>query len=812
MMINQVLAYVTMGKAASITTTLILGLAFTSSLVHANESRKVARVVRATVAPTIDGILDDPAWKEAPWHDEFVQRRPKNGVAPSLKTRFAVAFDDEEIYIAVRCDVPDRDSIVTRLKRRDRGGDFDMVSITLAPRDDGRTGYSFAVNPDGVQRDVAWRDDNKQDGSWDAVWRAETSIQDTHWSVEMAIPIDQIRFPEGLEKWGIQVSRWISSRQENVVFNPVPPEKAGWISATGKLVGVEQIEPRQPLSLTPETHFLHRSTTSEFGGRGKDGFEFGAGGYAKTGVGPDLVLDLAVNPDFGQVEVDEAVLNLSAYEIQFQEKRPFFLEGAGLFETPIQLFYSRRLGAPPPDPTLDSRESVKYGPTSTPILSAAKLTGRSASGLSVGMIEAVFLPTEFGVQDDATGGTRLRNGSPWASASVLRLSTEPRANSTLGLLGTAYNPSGSNGSYSGGVDWNLLDAKREYSFRGQVAGSLRFDEVLGKEANHGAGLWTRFAREGGEHFRFSGHYQVFGKGFDPNDLGFIRRDDLQNYSLDLQFRQVEAVGPFAQVFAGVRPSGYLTTDGMDLGQNASAYLSTKWLSDWVTELGAFGGLAHHDDREARGGPPMGRPSSGGGWIWIRAAQRKMLGGYFNISSGSKPAGYFIDTKLTLILRLARLELELAPGFEHTKGDLAYVATLDDDAPEDTTVIGNRDLNQLDLSFKGTLVILRNLTFQVLSQLLVAKADYNRYQLLLEDSSTVPQEYLDDDADFVRTDMRIQALVRWEYLPGSTLYVVYTHFGFVDLYGSDWNLGHGVRYLDDEEREQLFMIKLSHRFG
>ncbi len=801
-----------MGKTAFTTTTLILGLAFVSSLVHSNESRKVARAIRATSTPAIDGTLDDSVWKEAPWHDEFVQRRPMNGVEPSLTTRFAVAYDDDSLYIAIRCDVPDRDSIVTRLKRRDRGGDFDMVEITLAPRDDGRTGYSFAVNPDGVQRDAAWHDDSSQDGSWDAVWRVETSIQDTHWTVEMAIPLDQLRFPAGLEQWGFQVSRWISSRQENAVFNQVPPEKSGWISATGKLVGVKQIEPRQPLSLTPETHFLYRSTTSEFGGRGKDGFEFGAGGYAKTGIGPDLVLDLAVNPDFGQVEVDEAVLNLSAYETQFPEKRPFFLEGAGLFKTPIQLFYSRRLGAPPPDPTLGDEESVRYGPTATPILSAAKLTGRSASGLSVGMIEAVFLPTEFGIQDDESGGTQLRDGSPWASASVLRLSTEPRANSTFGLLGTAYNPGGSNGSYSGGVDWNLLDANREYSFRGQVAGSLRLDEMLGREASHGAGLWTQLAREGGEHFRVKGNYQIFGQGFDPNDLGYVWRDDLQCYSLDLTFRQVEAIGPFAQIFAGIRPHGHLTTHGMDLGQDASIYLNAKWLSDWVTEMGAFGKLAHHDDRETRGGPVLDRPGSGGGWIWIRAAQRKMLGGHLNVRSGSEPAGYFIDTKLTLILRLARLELELSPGFNHTKGDLAYVATLDEEDPGKTTVIGNRDLNQLDLGFKGTLVILRNLTFQVLSQLLVAKADYNRYRLLLEDSSTVPEEYSDDDADFVRTDMRIQALVRWEYLPGSTLFVVYTHFGFVDLYGSDWNLGHGVRYLDDEEREQLFMIKLSHRFG
>ncbi len=771
----------------------------------------MARAIRAADAPAIDGDLSDKVWKEAPWHTDFIQRRPVDGAPATLKTWFAAAFDDENIYFAVRCEADGRESIITRLTRRDRGGDFDVVSIVISPRGDGRTGYSFNVNPDGVQQDSAWHDDGKGDKSWDAVWRAETRIEDREWTAEVAIPIDQLRFPAGRERWGLQIMRWISSRQEGVVFNPIPIDKSGWISAAGVLEGVDEIEPKQPVVLIPESYFSYRSSTSGFGGRGADGLAFGAGGYAKTGLGPDIVLDVAVNPDFGQVEVDQAVLNLSAYETRFPEKRPFFLEGAGMFSTPIQLFYSRRLGAPPPDPGLGDTEVVRRGPTATPILSAAKVTGRSSGGLSVGVIDAALLPTEFVIEDEATGIREYRDGSSWTNASVLRLNTEPTGSSTFGLMATALNPADNNGSYTGGVDWNLLDANKEYSFRGQIAGSLRDDEILGREESHGAGVWARLAREGGEHLRLRASYSLFTDGFDPNDLGYLRRDDLQSYSLFVQFRQADKIGPFAQLYAGVTPYGSFDTDGLDLGQNCRAYFQAKWLSDWVTEIGAFGGLRHFDDREARGGPPLKLPASGGGWIWIRAAQRKILGGHLNLQVHTEPHGFSAGADLTLSLRLSRLELELSPGYERTEGELAYVATLDEGNPAETTIIGRLDLDELDLGLRGTYVILRNLTVQVLGQMLLARADYGHYQLLLPDSSTEPEEFSDDDADFVRTDLRLQALIRWEYLPGSALYAVYTHFGFVDLYGSGHTLRRGIEEITNEEREQLFMVKVSHRF-
>jgi len=330
-------------------------------------SKRVADARRTDTPPVIDGILDDEAWENAVWYGDFVQRTPVNGAKPTFDTKIAVTFDNDNIYFAARCFVDDKSSIVARLIRRDRWADFDHVDLFFSPRGDGLTGYEFSVNPLGVQRDMAFYDDDEHDRSWDGVWSAETTIGEKEWTVEMAIPLDQMRFSGEVSKWGFQVNRWISSLQEKVDFSRMHVDRSGWVSKAGILAGVEEIEPSSPASLIPETYFSYRTSTNDYGGLGENGFSYGAGGYGKVGLGSDSVLDFAVNPDFGQVEVDEAVINLSAYETRFPEKRPFFLESAGLFRTPIQLFYSRRIGAPPPYPSLDGDESVTGGPSSTPI-------------------------------------------------------------------------------------------------------------------------------------------------------------------------------------------------------------------------------------------------------------------------------------------------------------------------------------------------------------------------------------------------------------------------------------------------------------
>ncbi len=790
----------------------ILMLPFPLMALNQTKTNEI-RISRTGSAPALDGVVDDPIWREAAWFDAFVQRRPDNGAPPSVRTAFAVVFDDRAIYFAVRCQVAHRDDIVTRLVRRDQTGDFDHVEITLAPRLDGRTGYSFLVNPSGVQLDKVWNDDRDSDWSWDAVWHAQTRIGEHEWTAEIAIPLDQIRFPPAKKSWGLQVGRWIAASQEHDVFNPVPNDSSGWVSAVGRMVGTEKVEADRPLALIPEVFFSYRRATADFGSRLENGIDYGIGGYGKLGLAADVVLDVAINPDFGQVEVDEVVLNLSAYETRFPEKRPFFLESAGLFDTPIQLFYSRRFGAAPPDPVVADNETVVFGPLATPILSAVKLTGRTERGLSLGVLDAVFMPTELEIENSDTGQRSTRRSTPWTNAATLRLVAETGdRGSSVGVLATAVNPSGSDGSYAGGLDWNLFSENRTYSFRGQVAGQVRFDEVLGRDESHGAAMRVQLGRDGGEHFRFWAGYVIFGKGFDPNDLGYLWRDDLHRGFGHVQYRQIKPFGPFLELYTGVGFNSFTTTDWLRIGQNAWSYFNVKWANHWRSEIGVMGGLPHHDDRETRGGPNLKRPGWAGAWLDLSTPQQKVVGGRLYSEVSTRAFGYAIELKPSISLRLGRMELSLIPAYNRTVGDVAFVDTVSLEGDEEATVIGRRDVDELNVTFKGTLVLLRDLTLQVQSQLMGVVAFHHHFERLFEDSSSAPQLYDAINANYSRTDLNLQGLLRWEFLPGSAVYLVYTHLGFVDRWRRDPRLGTSLSRLDEEEREQLLMLKLSYLIG
>jgi len=770
-------------------------------------------ISRASAKIDVDGDLSDPAWKLATWFDNFVQNQPTFGSKPSMKTSFAALYDSEKIYFAVRCEIDNPKNLITRLTRRDRDGDFDAVAITLSPRGNNQTGYTFKVNPNGVQRDMVWTSDTAYDDNWDAVWQTETRIEDDHWSLEVAIPLDQIRFPLGIKHWGLQVVRWISSRQENVSFSPISPNKNGQISQAGVLEGTGDIAPRMPLSIMPEAFAAYQNSSGDFDGRPQNGFNWGMGGYAKVGLAPDWTLDLAVNPDFGEVEVDQALLNLTAIETRFEEKRPFFLEGVGLFKTPLQLFYSRRLGKGAPDPDLADNEEISWGPRTTQILTAAKLTGRTANGISAGIIETFMMPSVFKVHNTDTGETTRRESTPWTNAGVLRLAGELSQGSTFGVMGTALNPSGKHrGSYTGGVDWNVNTNNKDYVFTGQVAGSYRLEDLNGREKGRGLALVTKIQKQGGGHIRGHIDYQLRSKDFDLNDLGYLGRANLHHVCSHLQYREIEKSGPFLAFFAGIYLRTEWNVDGLSINKWGETYFKAKWSNSWWTEIGLWGSLAHFDDLEmGTEGPALRRASTGGGWAEINTAGRKPLGARLKLSAGSEAYGYLWEIRPAFLVRLGQLELELAWKYKYTEGRMAYVDLLDEDGPNEQYVIGKRDVNEMNFSLKGTVIILRNLSLQLYSQLLLTRTNYYNFSSLAFDKTTRPVNYTASNPNFAAADFRTQALLMWEYLPGSNLYLVYTRYGQGNTDTGPRSLRRSAKSLNNEH-EQIFMLKLSRRFG
>ena len=363
------------------------------------------RVGRATTPIEVDGRLDEDAWKEAPVASGFLQRDPNQGEPATEPTELRLVLDDKALYVAARLGDGGADQIARQLSRRDAVAEADTFTLYLDPHRDRRTGVLFQVSAAGVQRDAALYDDNFEDDTWDAVWASAVSVDASGWTVEMRIPLSQLRFSAAAgHEWGINARRVVYRKNESSWLALVPKNESGLASRMAALQGLDGLLPGRHVELLP-----YVSGRAEYvapprpGDPWNDGSEVfgGAGLDFKYGVSSGMALVGAVNPDFGQVEVDPAVVNLSAFETFFEEKRPFFTEGSQVFlrfgrsgasdyttffYPEPQLFYSRRIGRAPQG--VASGDFVD-APASTTILGAAKLVGRTKSGWSLGLLEAV---------------------------------------------------------------------------------------------------------------------------------------------------------------------------------------------------------------------------------------------------------------------------------------------------------------------------------------------------------------------------------------------------------------------------------------
>src|SRR5437762_7859645 len=358
---------------------------------------KSVTATRAAQPPTIDGRDDDAVWREAPPIREFEEWRPNEGGPPKLPTEAKIAYDAGNLYVLVRCFDPHPDSIITVLARRDYFTPSDMVWLFLDSYHDRRTGYEFGVNPSGVKLDAQIYNDGNEDFAWDAVWDVATRIDSLGWTAEFRIPLSQLSYGrQRSHTFGFTVDRDIYRYAQRVSWPLIRQSQAGFVSQFGEINGLDNLEAPRRLEVAP---YLVTKNVSQFNasgiGRSQD---VTVGGDVKYRVASNLTLDATINPDFGQVEADPGVLNLSAFETFFREQRPFFVQGAGTFQFNVNctavndcntgegLVYSRRIGRAP---ELAGTYSDTTSPAFTRILGAGKLTGRLPGGLAIGALDAV---------------------------------------------------------------------------------------------------------------------------------------------------------------------------------------------------------------------------------------------------------------------------------------------------------------------------------------------------------------------------------------------------------------------------------------
>lgn len=604
----------------------------------------------------IDGLLDDEAWRTAQWFSDFRQKEPVEGAEPSERTEIAFVFDDGNLYVGARMHSSDPASILAALSRRDDGSSrSDKLLVSLDTYRDLRTAYTFAVTAAGVRLDWYHPEDSEyqRDDTFNPVWQAETRIDSLGWTAEMRIPFSQLRFNDRDEQvWGINVNRWIPDKNEDIYWVAVPREETGWSSRFGELHGLAGVRTGRRIEISPYVATEATVTSNEllsdndpFGSRAD--MQARVGADLKMGIGSNLTLDATINPDFGQVEGDPAVINLSGFETVREERRPFFTEGSQLLsgnDRPgPQYYYSRRIGASPHAWPGGDYADV---PETTTIIGAGKLTGRMSSGLSVGALGGLTArerATTYDVANDVYGESTVE---PMTGYGVLRLQQEVgRSSSTLGLTATAVrrdfeglaDPTRlvmNRQAFTGGGDFLLRLGGGAY----EVNGHMGISHIEGSPeaiANIQSGNTHLFQRPDQDHVSFdptrtsmtggSGSIQVakregsvlWGGGlwadspeWELNDVGLLRRaDDVASWA-NVTYRQTTPGSTFRNWSVGANGNMGWNFGGIRKQTRVGTRLRGTFNNYWRAGLNTSYSLAVQSDGLTRGGPLMGQPAFG----------------------------------------------------------------------------------------------------------------------------------------------------------------------------------------------------------
>ena len=596
---------------------------------HQAEEGQVDRTMHAVRTnprpPVIDGILDEGVWGEAPVATGFRQREPDDGEPATEKTIVKIVYDDDAIYLGIDCLDSEPDRISAPLDRRDSWPSGDRIVIYLDPRHDHKTGFMFAMGPSGWKADGVTYKDGRNDRSWDGIWEGRALIHGKGWSVECRIPYRVLRFSQQ-EKytWGIQIQREILRKQETARWVHVPKKASGWNSRFGHLAGVADISPPRSLELSPFTVGKVEFEPPE--DDGPAGREFGgtAGVDVRYGLTPGISLNATINPDFGQVEADPAVLNLGVFETFFGERRPFFLEGSTVHkysgpgivatEGPARLFHSRRIGAPPHRISEPDDADIVDRPDATTILAAANLSGKTSRGASFSIVDAwtgrEYAAVERTQSDPLTGEDLVEQFDhklePLTHHLVARGVQDLFEGSHVGAFASTMDGEGILPAYVGSVDGELNIRQRTVKLFTRWTGSATDDaDGVRRRGYEGSFL---FSKTGGT---FGGEVYVDTRspGFDVNDLGYMDRNDRTQVGawVNARIRNPYWLGRSSMFNFNVWQ--HWTHDGVVLRKGWNANMWHDLHNYWGFGLGIGQEFSSFDDLVTRGGPVMLDPPS-----------------------------------------------------------------------------------------------------------------------------------------------------------------------------------------------------------
>ena len=763
--------------------------------------------------PKIDGLLGDACWQRAPKATGFVQNEPEEGKPPSEPTSVQVAYSEDALYVAMEMHDSQPDRIVSRLTRRDREQDADYAFVTIDSYHDHQTAYMFLVYASGTQHDVYYFNDSWSDGSWDAVWESATRMSADGWTAEFKIPFDCLRFPTAPNHtWGILCGRHSTHNQETDRWPYIPESASGLVSGFAHLTAIEGITPAKQLEMLPYAVSYEETEAKHPGNQDGRDFYANTGVDLKYGITPNMTLSATFNPDFGQVEADQTVLNLTAFETTYPEKRPFFLEGTNIFSTWSNLFYSRRIGKAPSRWMPDAADYVDR-PGATTILGAVKLTGKTEGGTSIGLVEAVT-QKEIAEYLNWEGARKTGVVEPEANYLVARVKQDVLRNSYVGAMATAVNQNTVHPAYTGGVDWIMRFSDGEYASHGQVVGSLTGPD------KRGWGAFTRIAKEGGEHILANVDLQYMDRNLNLNRAGYLARNSTQEISTWTQFRTSKKWWIVNRSWHALYCDLTANLDGLRQNYGCDFDNDVQFTNYWSIDTGCWLDFGTTDfDWETRGGPPVHIPLGQSCRFSFSTDSRKSWRISPYVGGGDTWDGRYTDYILNVTLRpRSNIELTMAPRYKGEWGVSRWLKAIRDESGKRTgEIFGEQQLTRVDMTVRGTFTFTRDLSLQLYAQPFLAAVDYKNFKRRLPGGTYEPVDAsVYDEAverpDFNWNSFNSNVVLRWEYMPGSTLFLVWTQAReYSDNLGT-FDLDHDMDYLFDTVPGNTFLVKASYRIS
>jgi hypothetical protein len=718
----------------------------------------------------VDGRLDEPAWEQATAIADFIQKEPVEGAPPTERMEIRFAYDSSALYIGARMYTNPGSPIQAPMGRRDRSEQAESIQVALDTFHDRRTAYVFGVTASGVRIDRFHPEDNEQtfDEGFDPVWQARTNIDPQGWTAELWIPFSQLRFTAAAEqRWGLNIHRYIPTRDEDDYWVLIPRTVTAWASRFGELEGIRELRATRRLEVAPyvagaSTILAAPDPDNPFGGGAN--LERRAGADIKMGVGPNLTLDATINPDFGQVEADPAEVNLTGVETFFDEKRPFFTEGSGLLNlAPVgNFFYSRRIGAPP---IVSASGDFVEAPATSTILGAAKLTGRTASGMSIGALGAVTGAEEARSFSRASSLTSTVPVMPRTSYGVLRIQQEyGRNRSTFsGMTTVLHRDVEAGGSLARLLPRNAITAAGDSIVRfkdgeyvltswagmshltGDADAIARVQRTSAHYAQRpdrdyavydptrtrmsGFKLGSSLQRQGGRHWIWTLQHDNESPNLDLNDLGRLGAGDGLQFIGDVRYRETSPGKIFRGYWIGTRQTNEWTYGGDHVNKSAQIYATQIWRNFWTTQVSYTHNRRRSDARLTRGGPLMEVPGEWSTNVQIRNRASSQTSWNTQVTiGGDEDGGLSREVEGTIAVRPGpRWQLSIAPSFLRQVDTQQYITSIAGGGASTygrRYIFGEIDRSTYSTQFRLTYTLKPDMTLDVYAEPFAASGSYS----------------------------------------------------------------------------------------